>query len=63
MTDASNTPDESLPKRIAGQESQEQQKLGEWRTYHVDGYCFSIRRTASGELEVQREELDQGGVE
>jgi len=55
MQEPSNTPDESLPKCIPGQgESQEQQKLGEWWTYHVDGYCFSIRRTERGELEVQR---------
>ena len=32
------------------------QQPGEWRSYYVDGQRFSIRRNASGELEVSREE-------
>ena len=32
-----------------------EQPAGEWRTHEVDGYHFSIRRTDSGNLEVQRE--------
>ena len=39
-------------------ESQEHQQPGESRSYEVDGYRFSIKRDANGELEVQREETN-----
>ena len=32
------------------------QQPGEWRSYHVDGYRFSIRRNTEAKLEIQREE-------
>ena len=37
-------------------EEQEHQQPGEWRSYNVDGYSFSIRQNDMGILEVQKEE-------
>ena len=42
-------------------EGQEHQQPGEWRTHEVDGYRFSIRKTDSGQLEIQREEPNDAG--
>ena len=39
-------------------EEQEHQQPGEWRSYNVDGYSFSIRRDTNGILEIQREETN-----
>ena len=44
----------------AGQLEEQQtveQQPGEWRTHNVDGYHFSIRRTDSGHLEIQNEDI------
>ena len=37
-------------------DDQEHQQPGDWRSYKVDGYSFSIRRNDMGNLEIQREE-------
>lgn len=38
-------------------EDQEYQQTGEWRSYNVDGYRFSIRQNDKGILEIQRQEI------
>ena len=37
---------------------QQHQQPGEWRSYDCDGYKFSIRRDSMGNLEVQREGMN-----